>query len=121
MGCAPSARESPNPDRATRQNAAGFDFMPGLRVRRIGGCGWSGKKLKNFAGVSGNGIGFVWYDRVGRVGDSHEDEVVEGALIHKVKASLVTVHQGDGGRGYRTGEGFADLVQLGAGGVGAVE
>jgi len=77
--------------------------------------------MKNFAGVSGNGIGFVLRDRGGRVGDAQEDEVVEGALIHKVKASLVTVHQGDGGCGYRTVDGFADAVEYGAGGVVVVE
>ena len=62
--------------------------------------------------MSGNGIGFVWY------GDfAQEEQIVEGALVEQVETRLVAVHQSQGGRRSKIGEGGGHAVQWVAGGL----
>lgn len=74
-------------------------------------------QLEDFAGVSGNGIRFVLYLRVWRAGGTEEEEVVQGALIHDVKAGFVAMHEGDAARFSQSFEGIGHAVDLGDSGV----
>lgn len=49
--------------------------------------------------VFGIGIRFVWYTRL-----AQEEKVVEGALVHHVKAGFVTMHDAEGRRGGEGGK-----------------
>jgi hypothetical protein len=71
--------------------------------------------------VSGNGIGFVWYDAVWRtsarrIGEAQDTEVVEGALAHEVEAGFIAVDEGDGGAAGETGQSIGQAAEAGSGG-----
>ena len=71
----------------------------------------------------GNGTRFVWQGVVGQsgglgYGETQDEEVVEGALVHEVEAGFVAVDEGDGGAFGEAGEGIGHTVEGGSGGLG---
>ena len=71
----------------------------------------------------GNGTRFVWQGVVGQsgglgYGETQDEEVVEGALVHEVEAGFVAVDEGDGGAFGEAGKGISHAIEGGTGGLG---
>jgi hypothetical protein len=106
-----------------------------FEVRGRGG-GWRGKgRIRPIWGVFGRvwggfrtgfigefvagkrSFGFVCANRKCRGGLAHEEQVVEGALVHEVEAAFVAVEEAEFGRGGELAEGGIHAGELSAGGL----